>query len=117
MISMKYKPYFLPQVHAPYDYVLQKLDDENINYSVVEVDPNELNPMQGITFSDEVGDVNVDDMSPIWISLDMGVADGHHRFTRALIDNILIKNGLTFLSNLIEISIYRQKNVSTIFFV
>jgi len=88
---MKYKPYFLPQVHAPYDYVLQKLDDENINYSVVEVDPNELNPMQGITFSDEVGDVNVDDMSPIWISLDMGVADGHHRFTRALIDNILIK--------------------------
>lgn len=91
MIDMRYKPQFLPQVHAPYDVVLQKLDDEGVDYSNVEVDPNELTPLQGIVFSDEVGGVNVDDMSPIWISSDMQVLDGHHRMVRALLDEIPIK--------------------------
>ena len=91
MIDMRYKPYFLPQVHAPYDAVLQKLDDEDIDYTSVEVDPNDLTPLQGITFSDEVGGVNVDDMNPIWISSDMQVLDGHHRMVRALLDDIPIK--------------------------
>jgi hypothetical protein len=91
MIDMRYKPRFLPQVHAPYDVVLQKLDDEGVNYTNVEVDPNELTPLQGITFSDDVGGVNVDDMNPIWISSDMQVLDGHHRMVRALLDEIPIK--------------------------
>ena len=91
MIDMRYKPRFLPQVHAPYDIILQKLDEEGINYSIVEVDPNELEPLQGITFSDDVGNVNVNDMNPIWISSDMQVLDGHHRMVRALLDNSQIK--------------------------
>jgi len=91
MIDMRYKPNFLPQVHAPYDIVLQKLDEEGINYSTVEVDPNELKPMQGIIFSDEVGGVNVDDMNPIWISSDMSVLDGHHRCYKALFDEVSVK--------------------------
>jgi len=91
MIDMRYKPRFLPQMHAPYDVVLQKLDDEGVNYTNVEVDPNELNPMQGITFSDDVGGVDIDDMNPIWISSDMSVLDGHHRMVRALLDNVPIK--------------------------
>jgi len=91
MIDMRYKPRFLPQVHAPYDVVLQKLDEEGVNYTNVEVDPNDLTPLQGITFSDDVGGVNVDDMNPIWISSDMQVLDGHHRMVRALLDNIPIK--------------------------
>lgn len=91
MIDMRYKPHFLPQVHAPYDVVLQKLDDEGVDYTNIEVDPNELTPLQGIVFSDEVGGVNVDDMNPIWISSDMQVLDGHHRMVRALLDEIPIK--------------------------
>jgi len=91
MIDMRYKPRFLPQVHAPYDYVLQKLDDEGVDYAVVEVNPNDLTPLQGIVFSDEVSGVNVDDMNPIWISSDMQVLDGHHRMVRALLDEIPIK--------------------------
>lgn len=90
-IDMRYKPRFLPQVNAPYDVVLQKLDDENVNYSIIEIDPNELKPLQGITFSDEVGNVKIDDMNPIWISSDMQVLDGHHRMVRALLDEIPIK--------------------------
>lgn len=91
MIDMRYKPHFLPQVHAPYDIVLQKLDDEGVDYSTIEVDPEELNPLQGIVFSDDVGNVNIDDKNPIWISSDMQVLDGHHRMIRALLDKIPIK--------------------------
>ena len=91
MIDMRYKPMFLPQVSAPYEIVLQKLDEENIGYNVVEVDPNELEPLQGFVFSDEVGKVNIGDMYPIWISSDMQVLDGHHRMTRALLDGVKIK--------------------------
>jgi len=91
MIDMRYKPQFLPQVHAPYDVVLQKLDDEGVDYTNVEVDPNDLTPLQGIVFSDDVGGVNVDDMNPIWISSDMQVLDGHHRMVRALLDEVPIK--------------------------
>jgi len=91
MIDMRYKPRFLPQVHAPYDYVLQKLDDEGVDYKSIEVDPNDLTPLQGIVFSDEVGGVSVDDMDPIWISSDMQVLDGHHRMVRALLDEIKLK--------------------------
>jgi len=91
MIDMRYKPHFLPQVHAPYDIVMQKLDDEGVDYTNIEVDPNDLTPLQGIVFSDDVGGVEVDDMSPIWISSDMQVLDGHHRMVRALLDEIPIK--------------------------
>lgn len=86
MIDMRYKPRFLPQVSAPFSIVLQKLDDEGIGYDMIEVDPNELQPSQGVVFSDEVGKVNLDDMNPIWISDDMEVIDGHHRMMFALLE-------------------------------
>lgn len=85
---MNYKPRFLPQVNAPYNVVLQKLDDENVEYNIIEVDPNNCKPLQGITFSDEVNNVNVNDENPIWLSRDDEILDGHHRFVRSLIDEI-----------------------------
>ena len=91
MINMRYKPRFLPQMNAPLDYVLQKLDEEGVGYKIIEVDPNDLQPSQGITFSDEVGKANVNDMNPIWLSSDMKVLDGHHRMVRAMLDGIKLK--------------------------
>jgi len=91
MIDMRYKPYFLPQVNVPYDIVLQKLDDEGIGYDMVEVDPEELNASQGVTFSDEVGSAKLDDMNPIWIDSDKNVLDGHHRWVKALLDKVPLK--------------------------
>ena len=91
MIDMRYKPRFLPQMSVPFDVVLEKLGDEGINYEIVEVNPDELQPLQGITFSDEVGKVNLDDMHPIWISDNLKVLDGHHRMVRALLDAVPIK--------------------------
>src|SRR5690606_40783444 len=91
MIDMRYKPYFLPQVSAPFDLVLQKLDDEGVGYDMVELDPNELNGSQGVTFSDEVGGVSLDDMNPIWVDEENNILDGHHRWVKAMMSGNPIK--------------------------
>jgi len=91
MIDMRYKPRFLPQVSAPYTIVLQKLDEEGVGYEIVEIDPNEIEPMQGITFSDEVEKANLDDLNPVWMSQNNMLLDGHHRMVRALLDNKSVK--------------------------
>jgi len=88
MIRMKYKPYHLPQMSAPADMVLKKLDEEDIDYDYIQVDPNDLNPSQAFTFSDEVGNVKLDDKNPIWIDNENNIIDGHHRFAKALGDNL-----------------------------
>jgi hypothetical protein len=88
---MRYKPAFLPQVNAPYEIVLQKLEEEGVDYELIEVDPNELEASQGITFSDEVEKVNLADTNPIWIAGENKVCDGHHRMIKAILDGVNIK--------------------------
>ena len=88
------RPYHLPQVHAPYDYVLQKLDDENINYVVIQIHPSEndgIEPLQNIVYSDEIGGVKIDDDNPIWISGNMYVLDGHHRYFNGMFNKLPVK--------------------------
>jgi hypothetical protein len=88
MIDMRHKPYFLPQISMPVDKVIEKLDEEGIDYDYIRVDnPKELEPLQGIVFSDGVGKAEVDDKNPIWLSNDDEVCDGHHRMVRAILDN------------------------------
>jgi hypothetical protein len=91
MIDMRYKPYFLPQVSAPFEVVLEKLADDGIAYEIVEVDPNDLEAMQGVTFSDEVEKANLEDENPIWIGGGNKVLDGHHRLVKAILDGEKIK--------------------------
>jgi len=88
---MRYKPYFLPQVNAPFEIVLQKLDEEGVDYDMIEIDPNDLEASQGVTFSDEVEKCVVDDNNPIWIGENNKVLDGHHRMVKAMLDNTPIK--------------------------
>lgn len=83
---MRYKPYFLPQISAPFTIVLQKLDEEGVDYDMVEIDPNELNGSQGVTFSDEVEKVSLDDSNPIWMADENKILDGHHRWVKALME-------------------------------
>lgn len=87
MIDMRYKPTFLPQVSAPLDVVLNKLRDDDIGYELMKVNPDELQPMQGITFSDDIDCIELDDMNPIWVGENLNVLDGHHRYVKALMQN------------------------------
>lgn len=99
MIDMRYKPYFLPQVSTPYSIVVQKLEEEDIPHNIIEVDPAELNPMQGITFSDDIANVTLDDTNPIYIDEDMNVLDGHHRWVKAMSSNTPLKAIMIKINN------------------
>ena len=90
MIDMRYKPYFLPQVNIPFQLVLAELAKDGVGYDILKVDPNELNTSQGVTFSDEVGSVELSDNNPIWADENMRVLDGHHRWVKSLLDGVPI---------------------------
>ncbi len=95
MITMKYKPPYLPQISMPYETVLQKLDEEGVEYELIELNPSEdddINVSQGVTFSDEVEICKLSDTNPIWLAGEnMNICDGHHRYLKALIDNVPLK--------------------------
>jgi hypothetical protein len=88
------RPYHLPQISMPFEEMLQKLDEENIEYEMIELEPSEndgINVSQNVTFSDEVEKCNISDKNPIWIAEDNKICDGHHRYIRALIDKVPLK--------------------------
>lgn len=88
------RPYHLPQLNLEYSIVLEKLDDENINYEVIELQPNEndgIQPSQNLVYSDEISGVSLDDNKPIWISSDNHICDGHHRYFKAMFENKPLK--------------------------
>lgn len=94
MIDMRHKPYHLPQINAPADAVVKKLDEEGVDYEYIQIQPSEsdgINPSQGFTFGDDVGKVKHDDKNPIWIAKEGDkdkICDGHHRYIRALLDGV-----------------------------
>lgn len=87
MIDMRYKPPHLPQISAPYQIVLEKLRESDVDYQLIEVKPEELETSQGVVFSDEVARMELDDTKPIWVSENLSVLDGHHRWVKALSTN------------------------------
>lgn len=83
------RPYHLPQLNLSYVIILEKLDDENINYEMVQLQPSEndeIEPSQKLVYSDEITNVTLDDTKPIWIA-DNKICDGHHRYFKAMFEN------------------------------
>lgn len=91
MFDLRYKPKSLPQISAPYSDVLNALSDENVVYKTYNIDPNRLIPSQGIVFLDKIGNFTDNDNYPIWISKDLHILDGHHRYAKSLCNNSKIK--------------------------
>jgi len=77
-------PYHLPQISAPLDLILNELDKEGIEYNEITIDPIELKPNQPFVFSDIAAEINELEMSPIWISKDNQIIDGHHRYLKSI---------------------------------
>lgn len=91
MIDLRYKPMWLPQVNAPFNYTLDMLDKEDVEYKYMQADPEELTPSQGIVAQDKVSQIDMDNVKPIWISKENMVLDGHHRYVASLSRGIPIK--------------------------
>lgn len=81
------KLYYLPQVSAPYTEVINQLDDEDVEYKMLNINPNDLKPSQPFTLSHEVSSVELDNEKPIWISKDNNIVDGHNRSIKSILDN------------------------------
>jgi hypothetical protein len=97
--------------------IFQKLDDEGVKYSTQKFEPDELKPMQGLVISDEVNGVTIDDKKPIWVSADNSILDGHHRWMKALQDEVPIigikidinsRDGCRVLNKIQDIYEYEQ---------
>lgn len=84
MIDVRYKPRWLPQISAPYTYVLNKLKDEGIDYRKIKVPANEYKPLQGLVSLEKISDISNDKIMPIWSAMNKEVLDGHHRYGKAL---------------------------------
>jgi len=89
------RPYHLPQLSAPYTIVLQKLDDEGIDYESLKLNPSDdddIEPSQKVVYADEIGNIEISDSNPIWLAGDekTNICDGHHRYFKALFDKVPI---------------------------
>jgi hypothetical protein len=93
MIDMRYKPNHLPQVSAPFLYVVDQLDNEKVKYKILKTTPDELKPTQGLVDLCKVssilrsGKIN----QPIWLSRDNDILDGHHRYAASINRNEPLK--------------------------
>lgn len=79
------KLYWLPQVNAPFTYVVSNLKKEEIPYSKYEINPSQLKTTQ-----DKVKPETVEyfkklilskkQLKPIFVSMENDILDGHHRY-------------------------------------
>jgi len=81
-------PFHLPQIDMLTDLVLKKLNEEDVDYDYIRVNPKDLKPSQAFTLSDEVEKAVPSDKNPIWLDKDMNILDGHKRMVFALTDNL-----------------------------
>lgn len=83
-MNNKVHPAHLPQVSAPFTFIVDNLNDMGIDYKLVKVPASKLHPMQDDVQFDLVNKLsgkwkNGEDFDPIFISDDNYICDGHHR--------------------------------------
>ena len=78
------RPYHLPQIHAPLTEVFKKLNEEGVEFEVIQTDPNTLQPTQKFVFADEISNCIPSESNPIWLSSENQVVDGHHRWINSI---------------------------------
>ena len=77
----------LPQVSAPYTYVLSQLKKNNIDFKKIKLNASKYKPLQAVVSLQSISNINRNEIDPIWVAKDKSVLDGHHRQGSALADN------------------------------
>jgi len=89
ILNRKLKPMWLPQMNAPYDYIVKNLDKNGVDWKEEHVKSSSITPTQDITTSDAVNFFsnklnNNEKIDPVYISSNNEILDGHHRFAAYL---------------------------------
>lgn len=78
------KPKHMPQVSAPFEYVIDGLKREGVVYKDVTLYADDILPSQQVTFLDTIEIDKTKDVDPIWVAgvddNENVVVDGHHRW-------------------------------------
>ncbi len=94
--------YYLPQIKMPFDQIFNELNNENIKYYELQLNPNILIPSQPFVFSHEVENFNnKPNIDPIFTDKDLKIIDGHNRCINCINNNKqinVIKLDADFLS-------------------
>lgn len=81
------QPYYLPQVNAPFKYVIDNLEEMGIQHKPIIIKASLLKPIQKGVDMNKIIDIaskitdnpHEDQMSPIYVSNKNNIVDGHHR--------------------------------------
>ena len=89
------KPKYLPQISAPFEFIVDGLAKENVVYKDVTLMPDEILPSQSISFLDTIEIDKNKEMDHIWLAGETDeentVIDGHHRWVDCLGSNTPIR--------------------------
>jgi len=84
---------YLPQISAPFVYVLNALDNHDIEYQSENIPLADLNPMQPFVDTEKVASIfdavknGKQQHKTIWITQDNDIIDGHHNYSAAWKDD------------------------------
>lgn len=87
-----YKPTNLPQVSAPFSYVVHHLNDIGQPYEMIGANIDDIKPSQAFIDSDIVTALhdklkNGEELKAMWLDKDNNALDGHHRFVANKLHN------------------------------
>lgn len=86
---MKRKPSHMPQISAPFEYVIDSLNQDGVKYKDVTLHSDDILPSQQVTFLDTIKiDKTKEEIDPIWVAgqddEENVLIDGHHRWVDRL---------------------------------
>ena len=76
------QPFYLPQVSAPYKFIVSQLEEFGVQCAPVKVAISQLKPLQKEVDLNKVSSLSEkkeEELNPIFISLKDHILDGHHR--------------------------------------
>jgi len=120
---MLQKQKHIPNISMPYTEVIKKLQDENMEYKLITIDPIYLKPLNKVINGNKISKFDNND-DPIYITEDLNIIDGHYRVANALSNNKMIKavrildtleNALRVLNKIQDIFDYeKQRNLEEV---
>ena len=82
------KPKYMPQISAPFEYIVDSLTQEGVIYKDMVLQADDILPSQQVTFLDTIEVDRSKKIDPIWIAGENDdenvLIDGHHRWVDCL---------------------------------